>query len=280
MIGYRARRAVPSPVVAFLGLAMVGATLIVTWALAGRDPAAPAAGPAGGGRAAEPSAADPDGQLRPRPATTVPAPTTPVQQRYDLAFAAGLGGLPGMAAAAELEVPAPAIAGGWPDLAVDATPEGWAEKFVHGLLDIDFAHRDRAALGAWLQAHQSPELLPGVPPAVADKVLYISVLRSDLFGGQATPVPAPAEWEGNAAAGVRQWVSDVVARPNPDWARMVAEGWQPSDPRMTTLDVSGLLTVRRPEAATTRAFSLQLVVGSARWRDGYGTVAVSDWEVS
>lgn len=276
-------RSHPRHVVAAMVLAFVllagGAALVATAAMKGRSQTT----------SVDPTGRQPEGptstsarhsQLEWRSVVTVPAPTTPVQRMYDQAFEQGLGGLPGMAAAAALPVPAPAIGGGWPALGVDLTADGWARKFVHGLLDIDYARRERAALGAWLQAHEAPELLPGVPMSVADKVLYVSVLNSELFGGQATPIPAAAEWKANADAGVRQWVSDLVTRPEHQWAQMVSAGWQPSDPRMTTLALSGLLTVERAGALTTHPFRLQLLVGSARWRDGYGTVAISDWQVS
>lgn len=277
MIGSRPRRAVPATVVAAL-IAIGGTTVAVVGAAAVLRQAAPA------DRTHRtddhPTASDTDERFRSRSPVTVPPRPTLAQQRYDQALRDGLGGLAGMEAAAGLSVPPPAITGGWPALEVDFTPDGWARKFVQGLLDIDYTHHDRAALGAWLQAHVAPELLPGVPTAAADKILYVSVLRSELFGGQATPIPAATEWRDNADAGVRQWVSNLVTRPDAEWDQMVAAGWQPSDPRMTTVDVHGMLTVQRDGEITSKPFSLQLLLGSARWRDGYGTVAVSDWQVS
>jgi hypothetical protein len=59
---------------------------------------------------------------------------------------------------------------------------------------------------------------------------------------------------------------------------MVAAGWQPTDVRMTEEDVTGRLTIDQGGRVTTHHFVLQVIVGSARWHDGYGTVAVSGWQ--
>lgn len=224
---------------------------------------------------------------RPAPSTefvwrtpvTAVAPDTPVQHETTRAFAEALGRQPGMAAAAALSVPGPKIAGGWPNLPVEQTPQGWARQFVKGLLDIDYASMSRSALGPWLQAQQAPAFIPGVPESVADKMLYTSLLATEVFGGQPTPVASAAEWEANARAGARQWVADLEVQVNPRWAQLMATGWQPTDARMTTLDVSGLLVRQRGEAVSSKRFTLQLLVGSARWRDGYGSVSVSGWQV-
>ncbi len=203
---------------------------------------------------------------------------SPAQQQYDQAFNDNLGSLPGMAAAQALQVAEPAVAGGWPPLAVQVTPERWAEAFVAGLLNVDYAHQSRAALAGWLQAQEAPELLPGVPASVADKVLSISVLDPALFGGQPTPLPIGAGWAAAARTGVRQRVSGILVQLDPGWAQMTAAGWQPTDVRMTEEDVSGSLTVYEARGARTHRFSVQIIVGSARWHDGYGTVAVSGWQ--
>jgi hypothetical protein len=150
--------------------------------------------------------------------------------------------------------------------------------FAAGLLDVDYAHQSRAALGAWLQAQEAPELIPGVPPSVTDKVLYISLLNPALFGGQPTPVASISQWSAQARLGVRQRVSDMVVQADPGWAQVVSAGWQPADVRMTEVDVSGVLIVEQGRSSRSHRFGLQLIVGSARWHDGYGTVAVADWE--
>jgi hypothetical protein len=183
-----------------------------------------------------------------------------------------------MSAAETLRVPTAAITGVWPDLPVEFTPEGWAGVFTDGVLNVDYAHQSRAALGVWLQAQESPELIPGVPPSVADKVLYVSLMDPGLFGGQPTPVASVSQWSAKARAGVRQRVSDVVVQADPDWAQMIAAGWQPADVRMTEVDVSGVLTVHQGSGSASQRFALQLIVGSARWHNGYGTVAMADWQ--
>jgi hypothetical protein len=211
------------------------------------------------------------------PATVVPS-GTPIQEQYDQALSQGLGALSGMNAATARPVPAPAITAGWPHLAVQVTPENWASAFVTGLLNINYTRQSRAALAAWLQAEEAPELIPGVPPAVADKTLYISLLDPGLFGGQPTPMASPEQWAADARAGVTQSVHGLMVQPDPGWAQATAAGWQPSDVRMTEEDVSGLLDLRRGGRVTSHRFTLQVLVGSARWHDGYGTVAVAGWQ--
>jgi hypothetical protein len=211
------------------------------------------------------------------PLTVVPA-GSPVQEQYDQAFSQGLSSLSGMIGAKNLTVPAPAITGDWPRLPDAVTPEAWAQLFTDGLLDVDYAHQSRAALGAWLQAQEAPELIPGLPSSVADKVLYISLLDPGLFGGQPTPVASPSQWSAKAQLGVRQRVSDVVVQADPAWAQMIATGWQPTDIRMTEVDVSGVLVLQQGRTSTSQRFALQLIMGSARWHGGYGTVAAADWE--
>ena len=211
------------------------------------------------------------------PATVVPS-GTPAQEEYDQAFSQGLSNQPGMAQAAALDLPSPAIGGGWPSLPVASTPEQWATEFTSAMLDVDYARQSRATLGAWLQAQEAPELIPGIPGPVSDKVLYISVLDPEIFGGQPTPIQSDAAWGANAAAGTSQSVSGLLVEADPAWARVVASGWQPADARMSELDVSGVLTIRDKTTTSAHNFSLQLIVGSSRWHDGYGTVAVGGWK--
>jgi hypothetical protein len=205
---------------------------------------------------------------------------TPIQQEYDQAFAQGLGTQTGMHTAQSLAVPAPAITGGWPALLPATTPERWAGEFVSGLLDVDYGRMSLSGLGAWVDAQEAPELLPGVPAAAADKMLYISLFDPGLFGGQPTPVASATQWLALRQAGARQSAGDLLVQTDPAWAQMVAAGWQPTDARTTELDVSGVLTIRSATSSSvvTHHFGLQVIVGSARWHDGYGTVATAGWE--
>jgi hypothetical protein len=211
------------------------------------------------------------------PVTVVPS-GTPTQEQYDQAFVETVAGQHGLSVAEHLVVPAPAITGGWPRLAAATTLESWARAFVAGLLDVDYAHQSRSALGAWLQAQEAPMLIPGLPPSVVDKVLYLSLLDPQVLAGQPSPVPAPVPWQADAHAGVRQSVSDLLIQPDPAWTALTASGWQPADARMAGEDVSGLLTVRRGRAVTVLHFTLEVFVGSARWHDGYGTESITGWQ--
>ncbi|HET9441883.1 MAG TPA: hypothetical protein VFO65_01100, partial [Acidimicrobiales bacterium] len=80
-------------------------------------------------------------------------------------------------------------------------------------------------------------------------------------------------------AAVRQQVSGLRVRVDPRWTELLATGWRPADARMAIVDVSGRLSIRRGDDVRSEPFALQLLVGSARWRDGYGTVSVFGWEV-
>ncbi len=206
---------------------------------------------------------------------------TPVQQRYDSQFEQGFASASNRAVmdrAAALSIPLPAIEGGWPDLRLSQSPDSWTVEFVTGLLDINFARESRDALGAWLVAEEAPDLMPGIEPAVEDRALYVSLLAPGITG-QPSPLPSPSEWQRDAAAGVTWSVSDLEVQLEPQWQQMIDAGWEPPDIRSCVEDVSGVLSIRRGTATTTRRFSMVVQVGSSHWRDGYGTVFVSSWTV-
>jgi hypothetical protein len=161
---------------------------------------------------------------------------------------------------------------------VSDSPELWVHQFVTRLLDINFQQQPRAALGAWLSAQEAPELLPGVPAAVQDKLLYLSLLDPAAVGGGATPIPDAGTWAANARAGISWEVSGLLVEPDRQWTQIVAAGWQPRDERFGVEDVSGQLTVKSSgHASFSRRFSMAVYTGSAHWHPGYGTVLVDNW---
>jgi hypothetical protein len=211
------------------------------------------------------------------PATDVPT-DTPVQAQYDQALASGLRSSSSIQAADVAPVPTPAFTSSWPALPVATTPEQWAEDFTHQLLDIDFAHQSRAALGSWLSAEEAAELLPGVPTPVADKVLYLSLFDSAAVGGGASPIPDDSAWQADGRSGIHWQASDLLVQPDPQFSQILSDGWQPVDRRFTVEDVSGLLAVIHGQARITRHFSMTVYLGSAHWHQGYGTVLVDNWQ--
>ncbi len=208
----------------------------------------------------------------------VAEPRTPAQEEGDELFARGLGATPGMRTVEELQVPPPAVSGGWPSLPVTEAPGAWAESFLGALLDVDYARQSRAALGPWLEAEEAPDLLPGVPASVADKVLYVSLLDPGATGEQASPVPSARRWAALGREGATQRASDLEVQVDPGWAQLLSSGWQPVDPRMVVLDVSGLLGENTASALEAHRFRCSMALGSARWHAGYGAVAVGDWQ--
>ena len=204
---------------------------------------------------------------------------TPIQRQIDSELAAEESPA-AVAAAGSVGVPTPAASAAFPPVpaAARADAYSYATAFVAELLDIDFAHQTRAALLAWAQSEEAPNSLPGVPAMVADKALYAS-LAAPAPAGSSSPVTPIAGWEAYAAAGVTRRVSGIAVETAPDWTALVARGWQPVDPLMSMVVVTGTITTYRPDRpASPEPFSLALTVGSAARQPGYGAVAVDDWQ--
>jgi hypothetical protein len=215
------------------------------------------------------------------PATTVPA-DSPVQQQFDQGFETGFTdpvNRDQMARIAALALPSPQVGDGWPDLAPAYTPANWTTEFVEGLLDIDFAHQSRQALGPWLVAEEAPDLMPGIPPDAQRATLYSTVMGPAITG-QAAIVPNPRLWAADAAAEVHWAAGGLAVTVDPQWQSIIAAGWQPKDLYASVLDVSGLLTVTRGSSHVVHHFSMVVQLGSAHWHPGYGTALVSGWTES
>ena len=212
------------------------------------------------------------------PLTDTPA-ETPVQQQYDAALASGLGSSPSVEVAERARAPVPAFSSSWAPLGVANTPEQWVSEFTAGMLAIDFTRQSRSGLGGWLSAEAAPELLPGIPQQIQEKVLYLSLFDASELG-DASPIPDQSTWDRNARSGVRWSVSDVLVQPDLAFTQIVASGWEPVDERFAAEDVSGVLTVTVGRSKRRRDFSMAVYVGSALWHPGYGSVVVDDWKES
>lgn len=211
------------------------------------------------------------------PLTDVPA-ETPVQEQYDSALASGLSSSSSVEAAEAAQVPSPGFSAAWPGLPASNTPEEWVRHFSQELLDIDFAHQSRTGLGEWLSSEEAPELLAGVPAAIADKVLYLSLCEATAVGGTAGPIPDASTWQADAQTGQTWNVSNLVIQPDPQFSQIVASGWQPIDQRFAVEDVTGTITATQRGSSVAKSFSMAVYVGSAHWHEGYGTVLVNDWK--
>ena len=155
----------------------------------------------------------------------------------------------------------------------DAT--SFATAFVAELLDRDYADQSRNGLLAWAQAESAPNSLPGTQAALAGRSLVLSLADPESPG----PVPTAAGWVNDAAAGQIDSVVNLSVGVDPQWLALTATGWQPADPAMTILTVTGNLIVHQTDGNRSRSFSLDLTLGSARSGPGHGAVAVDDWAV-
>jgi hypothetical protein len=262
-------------IVAALGAAAV--VLIATWLLIAPDRASRKVGVEVPRRFdGVPVASGPPapGRLHPPP---VSPPTSPRQSLIDSELrqaeqpstlrAGGVASLPG-----------PGYSPEYPPIPVadrsDAITYGVA--FVTELLDRGYAHQSRHELLAWAQAESAPNRLPGVPADLAGRALLLSLLYPASAAG---PVPSPAEWSQDAVSSRIETVEDVQAGFNPEWLSLTASGWQPTDPAMTILTVTGTRVGQASAGISTESFSLDLTLGSNRSRIGYGAVAVDDWTV-
>lgn len=210
------------------------------------------------------------------PTTTIPADTA-VQQHYDQGFTQGFASSANKASFAAIEgvsLPGPATGGGWAPLASTATPGSWTTSFVSALFNIDFASQSRRSLGAWLVAESAADLMPGIPAAVGQRMLYVSLLDPSDLTGDTSPIPSAAAWQSNAHQGVRWSVTDLQVTPDPSYEQMVAAGWQPVDLFQAVEDITGQLVVTQGTSSTQQPLSLVVQLGSARFHHGYGTTLV------
>jgi len=153
-------------------------------------------------------------------------------------------------------------------------PDSYATAFVTELLDINFATTPRPSLLSWAASETSPETMPGIPASAASKFLFADLTSSG------SPVPTATAWTANAAGGVTWSASSVTMSVAPAWSQALAGGWQPPDPRMDFLDVTGNLTVAQPgRRRAVKPFSLVLGLGTAEYHNGYGAMSLNNWTV-
>lgn len=123
-------------------------------------------------------------------------------------------------------------------------------------------------------------MLPGVPSSIANKALYASLADPDIGGGTgASPVPSPAVWAAEARTGTTQRVTDLLVSVDPSWTEIIDRGWEPRDPLMTIMDVTGTLIVGTGKTTARLSVSMVLALGSCDRAPGLGAMAVQDWTV-
>lgn len=156
-------------------------------------------------------------------------------------------------------------------------PAAYAAAFVAELLDRDYRRQSRTQLLAWAQAESAPNTLPGVPAGLAPRSLVMSLVAPD---GPNGPVPSSGQWTVLSANDTSQTVAGLQTQVDPDWVSLISTGWEPVDPAMTMLTVTGTLVTRSGAEQASQPFSLVLTVGSNASRPGCGAVAVDGWTVS
>jgi hypothetical protein len=200
-----------------------------------------------------------------------------VQQRSDNAKIAAANDNPAQWSAVDtLNLPAPAPSTQFPAIphASRQGSESYATAFVTELLSINFTTQARPVLLAWAVSETSPDTMPGIPTSAATKVLYAYLTSVG------SPLPTVATWADDASAGTNWSVANLAMTTCPTWTEALATGWQPPDPRMDCLDVTGNLTVTQTgQPPVVKPFSLQLGLGTAEYHNGYGTMTVYGWTV-
>ena len=173
-----------------------------------------------------------------------------------------------------LNPPPPTVSANFPVIASSLRQgsDTYATAFVSELLDINFAKDTRSALLSWAQSELAPDSMPGTPSLASTRVLY-----GDLIGAP-SPIPTASTWSINAKHRVVWSVSNLAESVNPEWSSALATGWQPPDPLMVALDVTGTLTISRASHQTvSKPFSLELGLASADYHHGYGVMSVDNW---
>ena len=173
-----------------------------------------------------------------------------------------------------LNPPPPTVSTHFPAIASSLRQgsDTYATAFVSELLDINFARDTRSSLLSWAQSELAPDSIPGTPLLAATRVLY-----GDLVGAP-SPIPSAPTWSLNAKHRVVWSVSNLAESVNPEWSSALATGWQPSDPLMVALDVTGTLTISQADHQTvSKPFSLELGLASAEYHHGYGAMSVDSW---
>lgn len=262
--------------VLFAGLLMAGVVVGLDESRRPTEPTPHSASPPATGSLTGRGSAGPSPRAAVPPATVLPA-QTPVQQQYDQALASGLSASPTVLAAESASVSRPATSREWPALPPANGAQQWIHAFITELLSIHFDRQTRSGLASWLSDVEAPELLPGVPPAAENKVLYLSLMHPAVAGNGVSPIPNRSQWSALSAKHVSWSAHDLLIQPDARWSQILAAGWQPTDQRFGAFDVSGLLTQTDGGSATSSHFSLVIYVGSAHWQQGYGTVLVSKW---
>jgi hypothetical protein len=184
-----------------------------------------------------------------------------------------------IAKAETITAPNPATTRAYPAVpsAERGDPTAYARAFITELLDTRYATQTRAALLAWAESEAAADTLPGVPAAAGQNSLIGSLAYAGLPGAQPTPILAAANWP-SLTSGTTQTVTGLTTSVDPAWARQIAQGWQPTDPLLTVIDITGTLTVTAPGRPPARhLFSLSLMLGTALHHPGYGAVAVANW---